>query len=133
MRKGTHGSFVRRAMSAASMASVLVSCDDAIPISRICTTIALPSLSVTVVDSATGQRVCDATVVARDGSFQETLTTFGPVCTYSGPHERRGVYEVRVTRQGYVPASVAGVEVTADECHVITREVTVTLVRAPAP
>jgi hypothetical protein len=98
---------------------------------RVCTAVAVPALAVTVLDGATGQRVCDATVVAAEGSFSSTLEAFPGVgeCTYSGPYERAGLYEVRVTRQGYQPATVGGVRVTADECHVLTRGVTVALAR----
>jgi hypothetical protein len=98
---------------------------------RVCTAVAVPALDVTVLDGATGQRVCDATVVAAEGSFSGTLDPFPGTgtCSYSGPYERAGVYEVRVTKQGYQPAVERNVRVTSDECHVLTRRVTVTLVR----
>src|SRR5712691_3814153 len=35
----------------------------------ICTAIAVDALVVTIVDASSGQRICDATVVAVDGSF----------------------------------------------------------------
>jgi len=98
---------------------------------RVCTAIAVPSLAVTVLDGSTGQRVCDATVVAVEGSFSSTLVPFvgGPACNYSGPYERAGVYEVRVTKAGFQPAVERGIRVTADECHVVTRQLTITLSR----
>lgn len=100
---------------------------------RFCTAIAVDAMTVTVVDAASGQRICDATVTAVDGAFTAELRefAFGPECNYSGPTERPGRYEVRVNRAGYAPAVRAGVNVTADECHVIPVPVTVTLVRSP--
>jgi hypothetical protein len=87
----------------------------------ICTAIAVDALVVTVVDESAGSRICDATVVAVDGSFSAELRASGPApeCTFSGPTERPGLYEVRASRAEYEPASRSGVRVTADECHVI--------------
>jgi len=97
---------------------------------RVCTAIAVDALVVTVVDAATGQRICDATVRAVDGGFSAELRPFpGQECTYSGPTERAGTYEVRVSKAGYEPASQAGIRVTADECHVIPVRVTIQLRR----
>jgi hypothetical protein len=96
---------------------------------RVCTAIAVDALVVTVVDSASGQRLCDATVTVIDGAFTQELRPFPAVteCTYSGPTERAGQYEVRVTRSGYVPATMTNVRVTADECHVVPVKLTVSL------
>jgi len=96
---------------------------------RVCTAIAVDALVVTVVDSASGQRLCDATITVIDGAFTQELRPFPAVteCTYSGPTERAGQYEVRVTRSGYVPATMTNVRVTADECHVIPVKLTVSL------
>ena len=108
----------------------LVGCDDPTePV--ICTAIAVDAIVVTVVDGATGQRICDATVTAVEGSFSEVLRPFpaGTECTYSGPTERSGNYEVRVTRPGYAAATTTNVRVTADECHVIPVRLSVTLNR----
>jgi hypothetical protein len=99
---------------------------------RVCTAIAVDALAVTVVDAATGQRICDATVTAVDGSFRSALRAFpaGAECSYSGPTERTGRYEVQVSRAGYEPAVLRDVRVSADECHVIPVALTVPLRRA---
>jgi hypothetical protein len=88
---------------------------------RVCTAVAVDALVVTVVDASSAQRICDAKVVAIDGSFSEELRPFGSGqdCTYSGPTERAGTYEIRATRAGYETVTVNGVRVTRDECHVI--------------
>jgi hypothetical protein len=95
----------------------------------ICTMIAVSSLNVTVRDLATGQRVCDASVVALQGGNRYELDRTGDPqgCGYAGPYERAGVFEVRATRPGYQAASVGNVRVNADECHVIPVSVNVDL------
>jgi hypothetical protein len=102
---------------------------------RVCTAIAVDALVVTVVDAASGQRICDAKVVASEGSFSEELRPFGSGqdCTYSGPTERAGLYEIRATRAGYEPAAMNGVRVTRDECHVIPVRVTIQMTGVRAP
>jgi hypothetical protein len=99
---------------------------------RVCTLIAVDALVVTVVDAASGQRICDASVVALDGAFRAELRAFGsaPDCTYSGPTERPGLYEVHASRAGYESAAQNGIRVTADECHVIPVRVTLALRRS---
>ena len=96
---------------------------------RVCTAIAVDALVVTVVDASSGQRICDAKVVALDGSFSEDLRPFGSGqdCTYSGPTERAGVYAIRATKVGYETVTMNGVRVTRDECHVIPVMVTIQL------
>jgi hypothetical protein len=88
---------------------------------RVCTAIAVEALNVTVTDSATGQRLCDATVTVTDGGFRAELRRFGGPsdCAHTGPTERPGRYEVRAAREGYLTVVRSNVSVTADECHVI--------------
>lgn len=96
----------------------------------ICTAIAVSSLNVAVRDAATGQRVCDAAVVAIQGGDRYELQRTGgdpQGCGYMGPWERAGVFEVRATRPGYEAASVGNISVGADECHVIPVSLTVDL------
>jgi hypothetical protein len=92
----------------------------------VCTLIAVSSLNVTVRDSGTGQRICDATVVAvQDGTTYELRRSGTPdACTYAGPEERSGTFEVRVSKTGYRPGT-ATAQVGRDECHVIPVQVTV--------
>ena len=125
---------MRGRLLSATLCLFLTGCEEALE-PRFCTAIAVDALTVTVADAASGQRVCDATVTAVDGAFSAELREFalGPDCSYSGPTERPGRYEVRVTRAGYEAAVRSGVNVTADECHVIPVLVTVNLIRNPAP
>jgi hypothetical protein len=112
----------------------LVGCDNPTE-PRVCTAIAVDAIVVTVVDASSNQRICDAAVVAVDGSFRAELRPFPgspPECTYSGPTERAGTYEVRVSQPGYEPVSQTGIRVTADECHVIPVRVTIQMRRSGA-
>jgi hypothetical protein len=92
----------------------------------ICTAIAVSSLNVTVRDATTGQPVCDATVIALQGSENYELRRTGD-CRYAGPEERSGVFEVRAVRARYQAASMGNVRVDRDECHVIPVALTVDL------
>jgi hypothetical protein len=98
----------------------------------ICTLIAVSSLNVTVRDLATSQRVCDATVTAALAGTSYELRRSGTAeaCTYAGPEERAGTFEVRVSRAGYDAASASNVRVAADECHVIPVQLTIDLRRS---
>jgi hypothetical protein len=122
---------LRTLVGIASMVLGLGGCESpAEPV--VCTTIAVQAITLTVVDGVSGQRVCDATVTVVDGSFSQVLPPFpgsATECTYSGPTERAGTYEVRVSRAGYQPATERNVRVTADECHVMPVRLTVTLSR----
>lgn len=91
----------------------------------ICTTEARPGLRVAVVDSVTGDTIPEATVVAEEGAYQETLNLYGGVA--HGAYERAGTYRVDVTAAGYEPWSREGVQVTEDECHVRTVDITARL------
>ena len=127
MRSSLVGSFVL-------MAATLAACTEAPTFPgdpRVCTAVAVQSLNVTVLDGASGQRVCDATVVASEGAFRETLRSFGPEadCVYAGPTERAGVYEVSVSKAGYQTAGMSNVRVGEDECHVIPVKLTISLSR----
>jgi hypothetical protein len=97
----------------------------------VCTTQFVYGLAVTVRDEDSGQRICDAEVVALEGSYKETLPPFGPPdsCTYSGAGERAGVYELRASKAGFRLATLANVRVGADQCHVIPARVTMEMKR----
>ena len=91
-----------------------------------CTAEGRPSFVITVLD-ASGTRVCDASVTVRDGTFSQVIPP-GPLgdCEYSGVPERKGTYSIEV-RSRTTSKTLDGVKVSADECHVHTRRVTVAL------
>jgi hypothetical protein len=96
-----------------------------------CTAQFVFGLSVTVQGVDSGQRICDAEVIAVEGSYHETLRSFGPSesCTYPGAGERPGVYEIRASKEGFRLATVADVRVGSDPCHVIPVPVTLVMAR----
>jgi hypothetical protein len=77
--------------------------------------------------------ICDAVVIASDGTFSATLQSSagGGACAWSGLPERSGVYDVTVSKPGYATVTRENVVVTADRCHVKTVALDVTL--APVP
>lgn len=91
-----------------------------------CTMEARSSISITVLDAATGDSLGGTpTGSVRDGPFEEELQAFGN--QLSGPFERKGTYDVTVRAPGYSSWDTTGVVVTADECHVQTVQLTVRL------
>lgn len=98
---------------------------------EICTTEAVPALSVTVVDSIAGANLApEALVWASDGAFVDTLQAFVEGVPYVGAFERAGRYTVVAELEGFETWSRENVLVEDDGCHVATREVTARL--APA-
>lgn len=84
-----------------------------------CTEQAEYGLSIQVVDSSNQEPICDALVVAKDGSYSETLVRpGGSPCLYAGAIERPGTYRIEASRDGYLPNTLDGVAVTKGECHV---------------
>ncbi len=90
-----------------------------------CTAELLYGLNVHVVFQ--GVLVCDATVVAYDGDYRETLwpSGGGPNCAYSGAPERGGTYLITATRGSLMAAT--NVTVREDECHVEPEQVFIVL------
>jgi hypothetical protein len=104
--------------------ALLLSSSGCGPVGFGCTDILIYSLTVTVTDGS-GTPVCDATVTAREGSFTAVLEKQSlSSCTYVGPPERAGTYEVIVSRPGRAPATRT-VTVSGDRCHVNGEALTV--------
>lgn len=73
-------------------------------------------LAVTV-SGPDGNPICDATVVALDGTHEETLSASSGTCVYMGAGERAGRYTVTASKPGLNSASIQ-VEVGEEACHV---------------
>jgi hypothetical protein len=104
--------------------------------SVVCTTEARAAVSLTVVDSLTGQGTGLTGLFARvvDGTFRDSTTSFftNPSTGIPGAglaYERKGTYTVTVRATGYQDWTKTGVNVTADECHVTGVALTARLVK----
>jgi len=116
--------FAKCVTGLALLSSQQLGCSDT---SETCSDEARAGLTITVVDS-NGARVCDATVVAHDGTFSENLMQlgYGSGCTYGGAWERPGTYTIDVV-SGSKAKTVENIVVTSGECHVNGQVLTVTL------
>ncbi|MXN92755.1 hypothetical protein GR160_16115 [Flavobacterium sp. Sd200] len=93
-----------------------------------CTDIVVPALKVVVVNAATQAAIGPGlTVTATDGSYIEELDYLPEMGEFRGVDERTGTYTITVTGAGYQPYASQPVNVTEDECHVITQTVNVAL------
>ena len=95
-----------------------------------CTPSVEPGLVVVIKDALTGEPIA-AEVVLRD----EVLGGNDPGSipgTYAGAFERPGVYTITIRGEGYSTVMLEMVEVTADECHVNTEQITIALQPIPA-
>jgi hypothetical protein len=89
----------------------------------LCTDVALSGILVRVVDSTTAGPAFSDSVSAKvvDGSFVDSLRVASDLAAaFELPfaEERSGVYAVEVRAAGYDTWQLAGVAVTANECHV---------------
>jgi hypothetical protein len=85
-----------------------------------------PALMVSVLD-AHGAPVCDADVVATDGSDVFALEgSSGVPCMYYGAYERAGKYIVTATLGGESAISER-ISVSSRACHVKSKQVSLTL------
>lgn len=95
-----------------------------------CTPSVEPAITVTVSDAQTGVPL-EATVIVKDGNFQEELTLRGVTpkgqIIYGGAFERPGVYRIQTSTDGYETSVVTGIQVTKGGCHVVTRQLEVAL------
>jgi hypothetical protein len=59
-------------------------------------------------------------IIAKDGSYEETLENANPNDSFFGAGERRGTYILTVTSDNYKTYTSEPILVTGDECHVTT-------------
>lgn len=98
----------------------------------LCPAIAAADFVVIVTDAATSQRVCDATVTARDNASGDTATLSvngdASNCSYSGGfYERTGTFTLTATKSGFKDASKSDVSVTKGTCNVVSAQVALQL------
>lgn len=107
----------------------LVGCDEKPTTDGItCTANVAPAITIDVIDKATGDFIaCDAKAVIEDTGFSVEIPSYVDAygeCdnthTLQVAHERSGVYDVHVFKDGYLDWSMYSIEVTSDICHVNT-------------
>lgn len=109
---------------------------DSVTVLVVCTTEARAGLQLTVTDSLTGVAagITSLSISARSGSVRDSVF-YSSVSAGTGAlsqalaFERPGMWDVRITADGYRPWAALGVPVTADLCHVIAVPITVRLQR----
>jgi hypothetical protein len=126
-----------KSITVLATAVVIVACDSVFFFTGGCTTVVVPAIRVTVIDSVTGEsRERGSTVRARDGSFVDSRvvpddSTLAPFPIQLAD-ERAGTYVVSVSRAGYRDWTASNVRVRDEGCHVGTAHLVARLVRAPA-
>jgi hypothetical protein len=116
---------MRAVLLAAVAASALAGCT-----SMQCTGGEVAGLSVEVTDMTTSAPIVNATVMASDGTYSETLMSLDNG-DYVGAFDRAGTYTLSVIAPGYVAQTPGPVTVVSDGCHVTTQTVTVPLAVMP--
>lgn len=87
-----------------------------------------PAITIDIIDKATGDFIaCDARVVIEDTGFSVEIPPYvdaygecDNTYTLQVAHERSGVYDVHVFKDGYLDWSMYSIEVTSGICHVNT-------------
>jgi hypothetical protein len=94
-----------------------------------CTEEARAGLNITVKDAVSNQFLGEGiTVKATYGNYVEMLDLLnGNNPVFSGAWEREGIYVVTVSGAGYITFVSDAITVTADECHVIPKQLQVVL------
>jgi hypothetical protein len=88
-----------------------------------CTTEVRDGLRITVKDGVTNQILGNIiTVVATDGTYEETLFFLEDIEQFVGAAERTGNYTIEITSPNHQDFTFGTIAVSADECHVITEE-----------
>lgn len=90
-----------------------------------CTEVFVYGVNVTVTDEA-DEPVPGAALTLTDGDYSETMEELAEG-EYAGAGERAGTYTLVVEADGFETATIEGIIVDADECHVIPEVRAVTL------
>ena len=104
------------------------SLDGTEPEEVVCTEEFVYGLQVFVRDNTTNDPITSGiTVVAIDSGYEEELMLAQGEDFYIGAGERPGNYIIQVTSDDYVTFNSGVIQVTANQCHVITRLVEILL------
>ena len=116
-----------RALLLPAFLCCLPACNDSV----FCSASEEPAIEVVIRDSGSGLPAAEgATGFVRDGSYVDSLRTYGGNLSLRAANERPGVYTVVVLKDGYQTWQKQGVRVGRDECHVKTVSLNADLVQA---
>ncbi len=116
---------VRQLLPLLIAATVAEACTS--PSGLICTTEYRFGLAITVVDSVTASPPATAILIARSGTFVDSVgpiapylvdVNAAPVLILYSAGERAGTYDVTVRAPGYKDWTRSGINVSRDVCHV---------------
>ncbi|TYK64860.1 hypothetical protein [Colwellia echini] len=91
-----------------------------------CTEQYVSGLTIEIIDKATGEPIaCNVTAIIEDNDYSEEVTSFSSgECDNAqylqGAGERSGIYNIHVSKEGYLDWSVYNIELTSNVCHVET-------------
>ncbi|MGL1956807.1 MAG: hypothetical protein OCD00_05760 [Colwellia sp.] len=91
-----------------------------------CTEEYVPAITIEVKDKDTGDFIgCGATVIIEDTGFSEEIVSeMSGSCDnsslFQGAYERDGIYDVHISKEGYLDWSKYSISVTSNVCHVNT-------------
>ena len=100
-----------------------ISCSNDDTPQQFCTTVFVYGLSITVTDATSNTILTeDVSVIARDGSYEESLMNNEGFDEFFGAGERPGNYTIEIMAPNYqtFTSEVITVELTRDACHVET-------------
>lgn len=113
---------VSRLLCASAGALALAGCERASLPSTCSLPVVLFGLHVTVVDSLTNTSPSSAILIARSGTYVDSVGPQGPDAlgwvSLTAAMERSGTYDLTVRAPGYHEWTREGVRVTDDGCHV---------------
>lgn len=93
-----------------------------------CTTVYIYGLNITLKDVSNNSIITNnINIIATDGVYQETLTRIENSDYFIGAGERAGTYILTITSPDYDTYTSESIIVSADDCHVITEVIELTL------
>lgn len=94
-----------------------------------CSSISTPAISIKVMDKETGAPIsCGTSIKVYDTDFSEALEnpdsdTCDNSFIYNAAYDREGVYDIHISKDGYLAWSIYSVAVDSDRCNVNTENV----------
>lgn len=114
---------------------LLAGCEEPSNNEASCPAVIPPALVITIIDQETSEPIsCAVSIEIEDTNYLEELSNPDSVTcdnnlSLSGAHDRDGIYNVHVYKEGYLDWSKYNIEVTTGKCGVNTIHITALLER----